>query len=800
MVSWTLLILIMLTLGLAGLLPARAATPPVTVNYQGVLRDQNDKPLTGTYEVVFRFYDAATFGNFLMGDSHTTVAGGPVTASNGLFNVVLGTGTISGPFTSLDMVFQQYGSVWLEVQVGGETLAPRTQIQSAAYSLNSTNLAGHPSSYFLDTSSTAQEKDGRLAIVGNSQLDPALSIQQAPNSNAVALSIYGDSGALQADGGDLGWGGSFTGAGGIVAYNRNANSWAGNFQSGVLSGIPWGSTLPAGRFQENNGNTTVDLSTPPQITPNFGINETGGDFGGHFQTTKANSVGVYASGADKGFRGDGGNYGGYFQASNSGSYGLHADGVHTGVEASGQTRGAYFSDSAGDNATLAGGGMGISASSTGAIGSYFSNGSPFFSYTQIPYYDLGIYAYGANYGGQFNAFSTSNYAQLAYSTYKIRGTGTVSFVQNHPTDPSKVIVYVAPEGDEAAVYTRGSGKLANGEARVKLGETFALVTNPDIGLTATATPRGEPIPLAVSEVSPSEVVVRGPAGSSAEFDYMVWGLRIGFEEQSIVQPKKEESKIPSMHDHEKFFEDEPGLRDYTALARFKGVEKAVHGKKSVDLSRADKLRGAVGVSAYRDPKGLEHEPGRPAAVPEAQLPPAAGTGHGTAAAASPFPPARAGSEGSREIAAAAGVGNIAAGEPHATMGLDLFDAEGAIEAGDVVSLVPNVPGSVSRSAGPTDPLVIGCVQLVGADAATVPPAKGPSTSAVQVAVATSHVSLCRVDASNAAIAVGDRLMLSPAPGMAMKLDPGVAGATFVGRAIDPLPSGEGLIRVLLEGR
>ncbi|MBI1744105.1 hypothetical protein HYR54_13710, partial [Candidatus Acetothermia bacterium] len=56
-------------------------------------------------------------------------------------------------------------------------------------------------------------------------------------------------------------------------------------------------------------------------------------------------------------------------------------------------------------------------------------------------------------------------------------TGTKSFVQDHPTDPTKQIVYVALEGGEAGTYVRGTGQLVNGEAVIELPEHFGLVTN-----------------------------------------------------------------------------------------------------------------------------------------------------------------------------------------------------------------------------------------------------------------------------------------------------------------------------------
>ncbi|HET8946971.1 MAG TPA: hypothetical protein VFQ07_08305 [Candidatus Polarisedimenticolia bacterium] len=731
-----------LFLGLLGPPAAHAAAiPPAVVNYQGVLRDQNDNPLTGSYDVVLRFMDAATAGNEILIDQHTTATGNAVTVSGGLFNVAIGSGTVadgSGPgvYIYLDTVFRDYGAVWLEVKVGAETLSPRTPIQSAPYAINSMQLAGHYAGDYLTTTSQGQAKDGPLTIL----------------AGITGQCVGGGCTAVRGAAPDGANGGYFSAGSSINTFL--AASGRGIITNGGSTGL-WGS-----------GTTT-------------GVDMSGTVDGGLF----------HGGGVGYGVKGSGGVAGGYFTDPNGATATIAGGGY--GVQGYGATAGGHFTGPTGFSATLAGGGAGISASGTD-VGAYFSDGAPWFAYTQIPYHDLGIYAYGSTAGGQFNAFSTGNYALLAYSSYKILGTGAVSFVQNHPKDPSKVVVYVAPEGDEAAVYTRGSGRLVDGEARVRLGETFALVANPDIGLTATATPRGEPIPLAVSEVSPGELVVRGPAGSDAEFDFMVWGLRIGFEETSIVQPKRDESKIPSMHAHEQFFRDDPELRGYTALARYEKVEEQVRGRRHPSRARADSLRDAIGVSPWRDPAEGPPE-GAPAPPPSHPVirPEDAGSPAGITA---PAPQAQAiavpssmGDRPARPVAAG-GQETVVARAP--ADGLDFFDAADAVQAGDVVSLASASPGSVVRSSGSSDALVMGCAQRIETGTAT----------AAKVAVATGRVALCRVDASYGAISVGDRLGLSPVPGMAIKADPDAVGPTILGRAIDPLESGSGLVRVLLGAR
>jgi hypothetical protein len=98
-----------------------ASSPPDAMNYQGVLRNSSDKPLDGTYGMVFRFFSADSGGDEILVDAH-----GTVTVSGGLFNVQLGSGSVtdgSGP---------------------GEytTLAPRIRVASAGYALNTRFVRG----------------------------------------------------------------------------------------------------------------------------------------------------------------------------------------------------------------------------------------------------------------------------------------------------------------------------------------------------------------------------------------------------------------------------------------------------------------------------------------------------------------------------------------------------------------------------------------------------------------------------------------------------------------------------------
>lgn len=114
--------------------------------------------------------------------------------------------------------------------------------------------------------------------------------------------------------------------------------------------------------------------------------------------------------------------------------------------------------------------------------------------------------------------------------------GRKKFVQAHPDDPRLVISYVSLEGPEAGTYLRGSARLDAGVAVVELPEHFGLVTAGE-GLTVTATPSGQWLELYVAEKSTRRIVVREASGRDGTFDYLVQGVRRGYERfHPVSQP------------------------------------------------------------------------------------------------------------------------------------------------------------------------------------------------------------------------------------------------------------------------
>jgi hypothetical protein len=122
----------------------------------------------------------------------------------------------------------------------------------------------------------------------------------------------------------------------------------------------------------------------------------------------------------------------------------------------------------------------------------------------------------------------------------LRATGAKFFVQRHPKDPTKEILFAALEGPEVGVYIRGEAQLQDGQAVIALPEEFGLVTD-EAGLTVQLTPVGEWLQLYVVELSPQKLVVREAQGKSGKFFYLVQGVRKGFESFQPVQQSKTES-------------------------------------------------------------------------------------------------------------------------------------------------------------------------------------------------------------------------------------------------------------------
>jgi len=143
---------------------AAAAIPPDRISYQGILRDPDGAPLSGTFDMVFRFFTAAEGGSEIIVDDHS--GADAVTVTDGLFDTHLGGGTVSdgsgpGVYLSLADVFQAFSSVFTQVEIEGEVLEPRIEMVSAPYALQAGDaelLDGVNGSQYLRSDTTCTSR------------------------------------------------------------------------------------------------------------------------------------------------------------------------------------------------------------------------------------------------------------------------------------------------------------------------------------------------------------------------------------------------------------------------------------------------------------------------------------------------------------------------------------------------------------------------------------------------------------------------------------------------------------------
>jgi hypothetical protein len=609
------------TLGAVLLLAAGAlAEIPQVMGYQGRITDNLGNPVAdGTYTMQFRIYDNSTGSGSPLWDSGSQ----SVALSGGVFTVMLG----ASPQPSLGLAFDQ--DYWLLVTFDGQNQTPLRRLGSVGYAYTASGLV------------PGTKVEGTLSGMFQAAVRGVNLVTSGPN--------FGLSGACYSTEGSgvFGYGAATTGTNygvygetdspsGYGVYGSNTSGWAGGFDGDVdisgrleLPNLDATPTTGSGSLEvgnslridgneiitntnallhlqrDNNGDVNVDEGTlfvdasvnrvgVGTTAPDWKLHVvdgsaggtavrgdatagTGISYGGYFETASEDGRAVYGRAANTG---DVVNIGGYFAA--NGSQGRGVYGVVGGTTAG--AAGVY-----GVSLATTGEGVGVRGLSySTAVVPY---GSGVFGEATVGW---GVNGEGAVGGGRFNDTTNNNWAYVGYGTYKSFGAGTNSFVQNHPRDKDRVIVYAAPEGDEVATYTRGTARVVDGEARVPLGETFKWVTNPDIGLTAHLTPRGGWAELYVKSLTTKELVVASRDGAGdAAFDYIVYGLRIGFEEATIVQEKQEEAYIPSMADHREAVARHPDLREYTALERFRRMHGEVTGGGEPDLRGARTLRDAI---------------------------------------------------------------------------------------------------------------------------------------------------------------------------------------------------------------
>lgn len=226
-------------------------------------------------------------------------------------------------------------------------------------------------------------------------------------------------------------------------------------------------------------------------------------------------------------------------AGTGGVYGVHASVVsgntNNGTAAVLGTVGTAVVDSAGPSGVH--GSSGATGVGYGVLGSgrYVATSGRLFSAANA-FLAEGVLGYttgAANYG----VYSFGNFA----------ASGTKTFIEPHPSDPTKVIRYVALEGPEAGTYFRGTAQTRAGRAIIQVPEDFRMVTSEE-GLTVQLTPNGELAMMAVIDKGLDYIVVK--SSKDVSFDYEVKGVRRAFRDWSPIAdgtefaPRSADERMP----------------------------------------------------------------------------------------------------------------------------------------------------------------------------------------------------------------------------------------------------------------
>ena len=815
-----------------------AAEPPTYVNYQGVLRDSSGRPLSGSHNMVFGFYDDPAAGTLLVTDAHAD--GSRVVVSNGLFNVALGGGTLTPPAVPFVSIFAQHQTLWMQVEIDGEVLRPRVQILAAPFAQNANTLDGYDAVSFAAAShahDASAVTSGTLGVArgGTGLSGPGTSgnVLTSNGTNWVSIGLPTPDGlgaVMDASDSTLTLtGGGYSGNPHKLKLNPgNANTWTAAQTFGAATNFPgsgiWDSTgkigigtnvpdspLQISYTQASHGPGTENrvASLNAVAWPENTSHQEDHFFGLDCAVTGASGV-------------DADMYQGLYgiRSSTTAPANWHSTFIY-GVQANAAGAGSATGLSAG----ASGGGInvGVDGRASGSAGRQY--GVVAYADGTSAEWHCGLEAGASggtlNWAGVFNlgnvliennlgigtgdssppAFPLDVKATQAVARFTSTGNafGSVLILNNTTISPTYHGAVNFNDGAGQIAYT-GSGDMAfkttsNEHMRLTAGGWLGIGLTPSFQLQllfdSAAKPGGGSWTTpsdrrlkkdiasfrdgltVIEKINPVSYRYNGLGGTPADMPC------IGVVAQEIrnVAPYTVGTFKTKLNESDAVATE---LYDFNASALtfvlINAVKELDERTKSLVKSSSGSTEGK-GSGTKGDPAAWD-VPGLPVRTAELV------------------------SQSNPSDVFQDDLGNVygRSFRPSLPEVATLMATADAIEAGDLLVADDLLPGQVRLASVPSDPRVLGvatgepgvCLSgRVTAESGRTEPA-----AVSRVPVALSGIVLCKVDASAEPIAVGDLLTTSATPGHAMRAA-NPAHGTVVGKALEPLASGTGLIRVLV---
>lgn len=166
---------LLIALGLLLVAGAAHAQVPQTVTFSARITDDG-VPLTGSHQLRFRLFTAATAGDLRWEEHH-----GPVVVDDGLVHVGL------GAITPLTITVLDGAPLWVEVELDGAAMSPRLPLRSVPYAVRAGNAGQLGGLQSFEYARTVHEHDAAYVNAGGDTMTGLLAAEGGARLGQIAI-------------------------------------------------------------------------------------------------------------------------------------------------------------------------------------------------------------------------------------------------------------------------------------------------------------------------------------------------------------------------------------------------------------------------------------------------------------------------------------------------------------------------------------------------------------------------------------------------------------------------------------